>query len=67
MADSPPRASIAEAARTVLWAFFGVRKRVAHERAATRITPLQVAAIALVLVLLFIFTLITIVRFVVGQ
>jgi len=66
--DTPERrASLVEVVRTVLSAFFGVRKRSNHERDASRIAPWQIALVAVVLVALFIFTLITVVRIVVGQ
>ncbi len=69
LSDPTPqrRASFAEAARAVLAAFFGVRKRSDHERDAARIAPWQIAVVALVLVALFIFTLITIVRIVTSR
>ena len=61
------RASLVEVVRTVLSALFGVRKRSNHERDASRIAPWQIALVAVVLVALFIFTLITIVRIVISQ
>jgi hypothetical protein len=66
--DTPERrASLVEVVRTVLSAFFGVRKRSNHERAAARIAPWQIGLVAVGLVVLFIFTLITIVRIVTSQ
>ena len=62
MADAPRRAGPVEVVKTVLSAFVGIRRRSAHER--VRITPLQVIVTAVVLVALFIFTLLTIVRIV---
>ena len=62
-----PRAGLVEVVRTVLSALFGVRKRSDHERAAARIAPWQIGLVAVGLVALFIFTLITIVRIVVSQ
>lgn len=67
MADAPQaprRASPLEVAKTVLSGLVGVRRKVDHER--VRITPLQVIAAAVLLAALFVFTLITIVRLVVG-
>jgi hypothetical protein len=61
------RASLAEVVRTVLAAFFGVRKRSHHERAAARIAPWQIVLVAVGLLALFIFTLITIVRIVISR
>jgi hypothetical protein len=66
--DTPERrASLAEVARAVLSAFFGVRKRSHHERDAARIAPWQIVLVAVGLLALFIFTLITIVRIVISQ
>jgi hypothetical protein len=62
----PRKASMLEAARTVLSAFVGVRRRADHERDTVAITPVQIVVMAVALVALFIFTLLTIVRFVVG-
>jgi len=48
----------------VLSAFFGVRRRADHERDTAHASLLQIAIVAVVLVAVFIFTLITIVHFV---
>ncbi|HEX5092572.1 MAG TPA: DUF2970 domain-containing protein [Burkholderiales bacterium] len=50
--------------KTVLSAFVGIRRRSDHER--VRITPVQIIVTAVVLVALFIFTLVTVVRIVTG-
>jgi hypothetical protein len=66
--DRPERrASLMQVVRAVLSAFFGVRKRSDHERDAARIAPWQIVLVAVALVGLFIFTLITIVRIVTSQ
>jgi len=62
MAADPRRAGPLEVAKTVLSGLIGVRRKADHE--GVRITPLQVIVAAVVLVALFIFTLITIVRIV---
>jgi Protein of unknown function (DUF2970) len=64
MADAPRRAGPLDVAKTVLSGLIGVRRKAAHEN--VRITPLQVIVAAIVLVALFIFTLITIVRIVLS-
>jgi hypothetical protein len=64
MADAPRRAGPLDVVKTVLWAFVGIRRKSEHER--LRITPLQVIVTAVVLAALFIFTLLTVVRIVVG-
>lgn len=55
-----------DAFKTVAAAFFGVRRHSNHERDTVGIRPVHVAVTAIVLVALFIGTLLTIVRFVVG-
>ena len=62
MADAPRRAGPLDVAKTVLYGLIGVRRKADHE--SVRITPLQVIVAAVVLVALFIFTLLTIVRIV---
>ena len=64
MAGDAPRASLFEAVRTVLSAFFGVRRRAAHEADTRHVSPVQIVVIAIVLVALFIFTLLAVVHFV---
>jgi hypothetical protein len=61
-ADAPRRAGPLDVAKTVLYGLLGVRRKADHE--SVRITPLQVIVAAVVLVALFIFTLLTIVRIV---
>jgi hypothetical protein len=58
----PRRAGPLDVAKTVLYGLLGVRRKADHE--SVRITPLQVIVAAVVLVALFIFTLLTIVRIV---
>ena len=62
MADAPRRAGPLDVAKTVLYGLIGVRRKADHE--SVRITPLQVIVAAVVLVALFIFTLLTVVRIV---
>lgn len=56
--------SFLDTVKTVLWGFLGIRRRASHER--VQIRPLHVIAVAVIFVVLFIFTLLTIVRMVVG-
>jgi hypothetical protein len=58
------RASFLDTVKTVLSGFIGVRKRSDHERA--QLNPVHVIIVALLFVVLFIFTIRTIVRLVVG-
>lgn len=53
-----------DAVKTVLSAFVGIRRKSAHE--AAKLNPVHVIIAALVLVVLFILTLITIVHFVIA-
>lgn len=62
--QAPRRAGALDAAKTVLYGLIGIRRKADHESA--RITPLQVIVAAIVLVALFVFTLVTIVRIVVA-
>jgi hypothetical protein len=62
--DAPRSAGLLDVAKTVLYGLIGVRRKSDHE--SVRIRPLQVIVAAIVLVALFIFTLLTIVRIVLG-
>lgn len=53
-----------ETIKTVLSGFIGIRRKSDHEQAELK--PLQIVVAAIVLVAIFVGTLITIVRFVVG-
>jgi hypothetical protein len=65
--EAPRKASILEVLRTVLFGFLGVRRRANHEDDTRHASPVQIVVVAVVLVALFIFTLITIARYVTGQ
>jgi len=60
--NSPRRATPLEAAKTVLWAFFGVRRGKDH--AAVRLTPLQIIVAAVVGAALFVLTIVSVVHLV---
>ncbi len=64
MAAAPRRAGPLDVAKTVLYAMIGVRRKADHE--GVQIRPLQVIVAAVIAVALFIFTLLTIVRFVLS-
>jgi hypothetical protein len=64
MGHEPRRASPLDVVKTVLSGLIGVRRKADHE--SVRITPLQVIVAAVVLVALFIFTLLTVVRIVLS-
>jgi len=63
-AATPRRAGPLDVAKTVLSGLVGVRRKADHE--GVHLTPLQVIVAAVVLAALFVFTLITVVRLVVG-
>jgi len=58
----PPRAGPLEAARTIFWAFFGVRRR--RDHASVRLTPAQIVVAGVIGAALFVFTIVTVVRLV---
>ena len=62
--QAPRRAGALDAAKTVLYGLIGIRRKSDHDN--VRITPLQVIVAAVVLVALFVFTLVAIVRIVVA-
>lgn len=64
MAAVPRRAAPLDVAKTVFYGLIGIRRKSDHESAQIR--PLQVIVAAIVLVALFIFTLLTVVRFVLS-
>ena len=60
------RGSIVDSFKAVAWAFFGVRRRGAHETDLARLNPLHLVIIGFVCLGLFVGALILVVRFVVG-
>lgn len=52
--------------KAVAWSFLGIRKRADHEADATRLNPVHVVIAGVVMAALFVLTLLTIVRWVVG-
>jgi hypothetical protein len=64
MEDVLQKPSFLDTLRTVLAGAIGVRRKADHERAP--LNPVHLAVAAVVFVVLFIFTLLTIIRFVLG-
>ena len=64
MGHEPRPAGMLDVAKTVLYGLIGIRRKADHE--GVHIRPLQVIVAAVVLVALFIFTLLTVVRIVLG-
>jgi hypothetical protein len=65
--DSPARtAGFGQTVRAVLWSFFGVRRKSDYQKDAARLNPVHVIIAGVLAAALFVFTLIMIVRAVVG-
>lgn len=64
MMAQPRNAGPLDVAKAVLYGLIGIRRKADHE--GVRIRPLQIIVAAVVLVAVFIFTLVTIVRIVTG-
>jgi len=62
MADDLKRASFLDVVKTVLSGFIGIRRKADHENAS--LNPVHLIVAAIVFVLLFIFTLLAVVRIV---
>jgi DUF2970 family protein len=60
-------ASPLEVAKAVFWSFLGIRKRAAHQSDIARIKPAQVIIAGIVGAVIFVTSLILIVRFVVSR
>ena len=68
--ESGPRfktASPLQVAKAVFWSFLGVRKRAEHERDLAQLRPLQVVVAGLVGALIFVLSLVLLVKFIVGM
>lgn len=63
-ANPPTRreASFVDTMRAVLWSFFGVRRKSDYERDAARLNPVHVIIAGVIAAVLFVLTLIMIVR-----
>jgi hypothetical protein len=56
-----------QVAKAVFWSFLGIRKRVEHEADMVRLSPIQVIVAALIGAVLFVGTLIVIVKLVISR
>jgi len=63
---APRKMSFGATMKAVLWSFFGVRKRSDYERDAQQLNPVHVIIAGLLAAVVFVVTLILIVRSVVG-
>jgi hypothetical protein len=61
------KASFGATIKTVLWSFFGIRKRSDHDKETAQLNPVHIVIAALMIVAVFVMTLILIVKSVVGK
>ena len=64
MTETPRKASPLQVAKAVLSAFIGIRKRAAHEHDAVTITPVQAIVAGLVAAVIFVLSLVLLVRWI---
>lgn len=62
--EAPPRASFLAVAKAVFWSFFGVRKRKDYESDSVSISPVQVIVAGIIGAVLFVLTLVMVVKLV---
>ena len=65
--NEPEKSSGWQAVKAVLWGFFGVRRRSDLQSDAAKLKPGQLIAVGLVLALLFVLSLIGIVKYLVAS
>jgi hypothetical protein len=63
---TPRKATPLQVLKAVLSAFIGIRKRAAHERDLVTLTPLQVVIAGIIGAVIFVLSLVMLVRFVTG-
>ena len=64
---TPKRAGFLSTVRAVLWSFAGVRKRKDYQQDATSLSPLHVIIAGILAAVVFVLTIVLVVRFVVSQ
>jgi hypothetical protein len=65
-AHEPRNAGPFDIAKAVFWAFLGIRKRAAHEKDVVTIKPVQVIVAGIIGAVIFVLTLIMLVRYITG-
>jgi hypothetical protein len=65
-ADTPRKATSLQVVKAVLSAFIGIRKRAAHQRDLVTLTPLQVIVAGIIAAVIFVLSLVMLVRFITG-
>ncbi len=63
-AQKPAKATPLQAAKTVFWSFFGIRKRAEYEKDAGSLTLPQVVVAGIIGALIFVLSLVTLVHFI---
>ena len=63
-AHKPPKATPLQVAKTVLWSFFGIRKRAEYEKDAVSLTLPQVVVAGLIGAIIFVVSLVMLVHFI---
>jgi hypothetical protein len=66
MLMTPRKATPFQVVKAVFWSFLGIRKRAAHERDAVTLTLLQVVIAGIIGAVIFVLSLVMLVRFVTG-
>jgi len=61
---APRKASFAEVAKAVFWSFFGVRKKKDYDSDSASISPVQIIVAGLIGAVLFVLTLLMVVKLV---
>jgi len=60
------RASVMQTVRVVAWSFIGIRRRADHDRDAVHLHPLGVIGVGIGMAVIFVLTLVAIVRTIAG-
>jgi hypothetical protein len=63
-ADTPRKATPLQVVKAVLSAFIGIRKRASHQRDLVTLTPFQVIVAGIIAAVIFVLSLIMLVRFI---
>jgi Protein of unknown function (DUF2970) len=61
------KASLWHIVKTVVLAFFGVRKSMQHERETVHLSPVQIVVAGLLGAVVFVMSLVLLVRFIIGR
>ena len=65
--SGPRKASPLAVVKTVLSAFLGIRKRSGHDETTAQLTPVQIIVTGVVLAVVFVTSLILLVRFIISN